>query len=94
MSLVGNPAREGSGSKSQGGEWSFRKMRHVRRWVDREDDQAGADRQTESLAGLAFALVLVVTALALVHVLHRKSVFEDCLMSGSTVCDDPLLVNH
>jgi hypothetical protein len=62
--------------------------------VDREDDQAGSDRQTESLAGLAFALFLVVTALALVHVLHRKSVFQDCLLSGRTVCDDPLLVQR
>ncbi len=69
-------------------------MRHTRRWADDEDEQAGADRQTESLAGLAFALFLVVTALALVHVLHRKSAFEDCLMSGRTTCDDPLLISH
>jgi hypothetical protein len=69
-------------------------MRHIRRWVDREDDQTAADRQTESLAGLAFALFLVVTALGLVHVLQRKMVFQDCLLSGRTVCDDPLLVKH
>ncbi len=69
-------------------------MRRTRRWVVREDDQAEADRQTESLAGLAFALCLLVMALALVHVLHRTSVLQDCLLANSVSCDDPLLAQH
>ncbi len=67
-------------------------MRHTRRWLDEEDEQAGADRQTESLAGLDFALALLVMALALVHVLHHESAFEDCLLSGRTTCDDPSVI--
>lgn len=51
-----------------------------------EDDQEGADRQTSSLAGLAFALLLVVIGLFLVHTLRSKAVVEDCLMSGRTNC--------
>ncbi|MEJ1978120.1 MAG: hypothetical protein WDN49_20395 [Acetobacteraceae bacterium] len=62
--------------------------------MDREDEQAGANRQTASLAGLAFALLLVVTSLGLVHVLHRKALVEDCLLSGRTVCDDPITISH
>jgi hypothetical protein len=52
-----------------------------------EDDQEGADRQTASLAGLAFALLLVVIGLVLVHTLRSKAIVEDCLMSGRTNCE-------
>jgi hypothetical protein len=52
-----------------------------------EDDQDGADRQTASLAGMAFALLLVILGLFLIHRLHAKTMIEDCLMSGRTNCD-------
>ena len=61
-------------------------MRRTPRWNDREDDEAGADRQTQSLAGLAVALFLVVVSLGLIHVLHNKAMVEDCLLSGRTNC--------
>ena len=62
-------------------------MYEVHRFTFRQDDdQEGADRQTASLAGLAFALLLVVVGLFLVHTLHRKAVVEDCLLSGRTNC--------
>ena len=50
------------------------------------DDQAEADRQTASLAGLAVTVLLVVFGLFLVRELHAKSALEDCLLSGQTHC--------
>ena len=61
-------------------------MRHVRRWTDLEDDQAGANRQTASLAAMAVLLLLVVTSLGLIHQLRYKATVEDCLLSGRTNC--------
>lgn len=61
-------------------------MRHVRRWVDTEDDEAGANRQTASLAALAVTLLLVVASLALVNHLRHQVAIEDCLLSGRTNC--------
>ena len=52
----------------------------------RDDQGEGANRQTASLAGLAFALFLVVIGLFLVHTLQAKTAVEDCLMSGRTNC--------
>ena len=65
-------------------------MRHVRRWTDLEDDQAGANRQTASLAALAVLLLLVVASLGLIHVLRYKATVEDCLLSGRTNCSEAL----
>ena len=50
------------------------------------EDQAEADRQTSSLAGLAVSLLLVVLGLFLVKELHAKSIVEDCLLSGQSHC--------
>jgi len=61
-------------------------MRRTRRWRDPEDAEAGANRQTQSLAGLAVSLLLVVVSLGLIHVLQTKSAIEDCLLSGRSVC--------
>ena len=49
-------------------------------------EQADANRQTASLAGLAVTLALIVLGLFLVHQLQAKSRMEDCLMSGRTNC--------
>ena len=57
-----------------------------------EDEATDANRQTASLAGLAFALFLVVVGLFLVHALHAKANVEDCLMAGRLNCD--ALVMH
>lgn len=60
----------------------------MRRTVSRHDDeQAEADRVTRSLAGLAFALLLVVVGLFLLQHLAGKAKLEDCLLSGRSNCD-------
>ena len=52
-----------------------------------EAEQVEANRVTGSLAGLAFALLLVVVGLFLVQHLADKSRVEDCLLSGRANCD-------
>ena len=52
-----------------------------------DDEQAEANRVTGSLAGLAFALLLVVVGLYLVQNLASKARLEDCLLSGRIDCD-------
>lgn len=52
-----------------------------------EDEQTQANRVTGSLAGLAFALLLVVVGLVLVQRLSSKARLEDCLLSGRLNCD-------
>jgi hypothetical protein len=62
-------------------------MRDTVRWHGAEEDQQEADRQTASLAGLAFSLFLVVVSLFLVRTLHAKCAVEDCLLAGHSNCD-------
>jgi hypothetical protein len=50
------------------------------------EQQAEADRQTASLAGLAVAVLLVVVGLFLVQELRAESMIEDCLLAGQTQC--------
>ena len=57
-----------------------------------EDEQAEANRVTVSLAGLAFALLLVVVGLFLVQQLASKAKLEDCLLSGRRNCDAMMTV--
>ena len=52
-----------------------------------EDDTMAEQRVTASLAGLAFALMLVVVGLFLLRGLTEKSRVEDCLMAGRINCD-------
>ena len=52
-----------------------------------EDDQAEENRVTASLAGLALALALVITGLALFTQLRDKTRIEDCLLAGRLNCD-------
>lgn len=56
-----------------------------------EDEDMAANRITASLAGLAFALVLVVGGLLLLRGLTEKSRVEDCLLAGRMNCDRVLL---
>jgi uncharacterized membrane protein len=62
-------------------------MRQHDHVLDEVEDQAAADRQTASLAGIAITLLLLVVGLFLVHQLHNKAVVEDCLLSGRSNCD-------
>ncbi len=63
-------------------------MRDARRWADRDDeDEAAANCQTASLAGLAAALVLVVLGRFLIHALRHEGQLEDRLMAGRLDCD-------
>lgn len=62
-------------------------MRDRAIWTNSEDEQAAADRQTASLAGLAFALFLVVIGLFLVRTLEWQSAVQDCLLAGRLNCD-------
>jgi hypothetical protein len=62
-------------------------MRQNDQVLDEVEDQAAADRQTASLAGVAITLLLLVVGLFLVHELHDKAVIEDCLLSGRSNCD-------
>lgn len=65
-------------------------MRNVRRFLDLEDEEAGANRQTASLAALAITLFLVVVSFALIRELRHQSSVEDCLLSGRTNCGVPI----
>ena len=51
------------------------------------DDEADANRQSASLAGVAVTLLLLVVGLFLVRELHAAAVVEDCLMSGRSNCE-------
>jgi hypothetical protein len=69
-------------------------MFRVQRFVFTDDDDEGADRQTASLAGLAFALFLVVIGLFLVQALRHKTAVEDCILSGRSNCDLIVHISH
>ncbi len=69
-------------------------MRQVDRRIDTEDDEAGANRQTVSLAALAVTLLLVVASFALVQQLRYKSNVEDCLLSGRTNCGTSITLSQ
>ena len=62
-------------------------MRQNDRLLEETEDQAAADRQTASLAGVAITLLLLVVGLFLVRTLHTEALIEDCLMSGRSNCD-------
>ena len=61
-------------------------MRHPQRWRDFEDEETAANRRSQSLAGLAVSLFVVVVSLGLIHVLHKKAMIEDCVLSGRSNC--------
>ena len=60
------------------------------RGTTEDTDQAEANRVTNSLAGLAAALLLVVLGLFLVQHLASKARIEDCLLAGRLSCDPAL----
>ncbi len=60
-------------------------MRRIELGSDAEQNEA--NRMTASLAGLAFALLLVVVGLFLFQHLRSKAALEDCLLAGRWNCD-------
>lgn len=54
---------------------------------ERSESETEANRVTQSLAAMAFALLLVVVGLFLVQHLASKAKLEDCLLSGRMNCD-------
>ena len=67
----------------------------MRRTIEDFDEQEReANRVTQSLAGMAFALLLVVIGLFLVQHLASKARLEDCLLSGRMNCDQILTISH
>ncbi len=61
-------------------------MRRVEQWSAAEDEQAGANRQTSSLAALAVVLAIVIVSLFLVRELRSQGAVDDCMMSGRSNC--------
>ena len=59
-----------------------------------EDEQTEDNRVTQSLAGLAFALTLVVVGLFLIQHLASKARLEDCLLAGRINCDKILAAQN
>jgi hypothetical protein len=53
---------------------------------ERDDDEAGDDRRTASLAGLAVILFLALAALFLIRELTKVSEIQDCVMQGRSNC--------
>lgn len=51
-----------------------------------EDPELAAERQTASLAALAFTLALVVAGLFLVDTLRFRAMQQDCALSGRSGC--------
>ena len=62
--------------------------------TDYEDDQAEENRVTQSLAGMAVALLLVVASLFLIHTLQATAQVEDCLLAGRANCDAMVTANR
>ena len=58
-----------------------------RDWATDKQDRDDATRQTETLAGVAIVLLVLIAGLFLVHVLQKKSKIEDCLMAGRLDCN-------
>ena len=69
-------------------------MTRMARFISRrEDEDAAANRQTESLAALAVLLLLVVVGVFLARTLESKAAVEDCLLAGGHNCD-AVLISH
>lgn len=51
-----------------------------------EDSDLAEDRQTGSLAALAFLLLLVVSGARLVQVLRHADAVQDCALAGRVGC--------
>ncbi len=60
----------------------------MRRFLsDHDAERADENRVTQSLASLAFALLLVVVGLYLFQRLSNNARIEDCLLAGRINCD-------
>lgn len=62
-------------------------MTKIYRLFYQDPDKSESDRQTNSLAGLAVVLAVLVLCLFVFKSLQLSSRVEDCLMQGRTNCD-------
>jgi hypothetical protein len=67
-------------------------MTKIYRFIFNDDDPEGPDRQTISLAALAYTLLIIVACVFVLKQLHAKTAIEDCLMAQRNNCD--VLVPH
>ena len=68
-------------------------MQHLPVLQRPEDDQKAANRQTESLAGLALTIAILVVSLFVLRQLQYSTKLEDCIMAGRLSCGMPALVS-
>ena len=54
-----------------------------------EAKQKAASRQTESLAGLALTIPILVVSLFVLRQLQHSTMLEDCIMAGRLSCGMP-----
>ena len=54
-----------------------------------DDDNKAANRQTESLAGLALTVAIIVVSFFVIKHLQHSTALEDCLMAGRLSCGMP-----
>ena len=68
-------------------------MQHLPVLERPEDDQKAANRQTESLAGLAMTIALLVVSLFVLRQLQHSTKMEDCIMAGRLSCGMPAIAS-
>lgn len=64
-------------------------MQHLPVLQRPEDEQNAANRQTESLAGLALTIAILVVSLFVLRQLQYSTKLEDCNMAGRLSCGMP-----
>lgn len=64
-------------------------MRQLPAMRVQEDEQKAANRQTESLAGLALTIAILVVSLFVLRQLQHSTKLEDCIMAGRLSCGMP-----
>ncbi len=66
-------------------------MQHLPVMRAQEDAEKAANRQTESLAGLALTIAILVVSLFVLRQLQHSTKLEDCIMAGRLSCGMPTL---
>ena len=69
-------------------------MQHLPAMRAQEDEQKAANRQTESLAGLALTIAILVLSLFVLRQLQHSTQLEDCIMAGRLSCGMPVVATR